>query len=116
MPGMIHFSFTTRLNQPENFETCCFETIVTPRLSLFERMGLSGLKRVTPRLLSWSMSVLICGETLSTIEPPFSTFCWSGDCLPVSTSITASCVWRFNVSQSVPNLGLSKTFSASWYT
>ena len=90
--------------------------MVKPRPSLFERMGLSGLKRVTPRLSSWSMMVLSFGETLSTIPPPFSTFSWSGDCLPVSTLTTASCVWRFSVSQSVPNLGLSKTFSASWYT
>ena len=26
--GMIHLSLTIRLNSPENFETCCFETTV----------------------------------------------------------------------------------------
>ena len=28
MTGTIHLPFTTRLNSPENFETCCFDTTV----------------------------------------------------------------------------------------
>ena len=29
--GMTHFSLTIRLNNPENFETCCFDTTVKLR-------------------------------------------------------------------------------------
>ncbi len=88
MTGTIHLPFTTRLNSPENFETCCFDTTV--KLSPCVETALIGLKRVTPWAFASSMRLLSAGDRLSAICPPFSSFFCSGVCLPVRTLTTAS--------------------------
>ncbi len=47
MIGMTHLSLTIRLNSPENFETCCFETTV--KCTLLVDSVRSGSKYVMPR-------------------------------------------------------------------
>ena len=88
MTGTIHLPFTTRLNSPEYFETCCFDTTV--KLTPCVETVLTGLKRVTPWAFAWSMMLLSVGERLSAICPPFSNFFCKGVCLPVRTFTTAS--------------------------
>ncbi len=71
---MAHFSFTMRLKRPENFETCCCETMVTPRLLPVVKIDFSGLKSVTPCWFAESIRLFSAGVTLTTILPPCSTF------------------------------------------
>ena len=113
MTGMIHLTLTIRLNSPENFETCCFDTTVklNPCVAV-----LTGLKNVMPWAFASAISLLSAGDRLRAICPPFASFFCSGVCLPVRMLITASWLCRLSVSHSWPNFGLSKTLSARPWT
>ena len=108
--GAAHLSLTTRLNNPENFETCCFDTTV--KLTPCVDTALIGLKIVTPWASRSVIRLLSAGDRLRAIWPPVANFFCSGVCLPVRTFTTASWLCRFNVSHSLPNCGLEKTLSA----
>ena len=88
MTGTIHFPLTTRLNSPENFETCCFDTTVkvTPCVEIV----FTGLKKVMPCAFRSEISVLRVGDRFRAICPPLASFFCSGVCLPVRTFTTAS--------------------------
>ena len=55
MAGMAHFSVTIRLKNPVNFETCDFDTTVTPSLFPWVRYAFAGLNSVMPLALALSM-------------------------------------------------------------
>ena len=106
--------FTTRLNSPENFETCCFDTTV--KLTPCVEIVFTGLKSVTPCAFRSEIRLLSAGDRLRAIWPPFASFFCSGVCLPVRMLTTASWLCRFSVSQSWPNFGLEKTWIARPWT
>ena len=54
--GRTHFSFTIRLNQPENLATSSFDTTVKPSLSPVPSTALRGLNTVMPRELALSIT------------------------------------------------------------
>ncbi len=112
MTGMIHLSLTMRLNTPENFDTCCWDTMVKLRPLLWPETDRSGLKSVTPCESAAAITLLSAGDRLRTIAPPLVNFDCSGVFLPVRMLITASWLCRFSVSQSRPNFGLEKILTA----
>ncbi len=65
-----------------------------------------------PRASRFEITWLSAGDTLMAIAPALASFFCAGVCLPVRTLITAAWLWRFSVSQSLANFGLSKTLSA----
>jgi hypothetical protein len=87
--GMSQRSLTTRLKNPENFDTWSFDTMVIPRPLLVLLIGLIGLNSLTPRAFSFCWICSSAGVTLTTIAPPCSTLWVSFDCLPVMMSTTA---------------------------